>query len=36
MAFGAHISYEKLIIALSSLITRILNEMDYYVSLLNN
>ena len=34
--FGAHIISEKLIIALSALITRILNEMDYYVSLLNN
>ena len=36
MAFGAHIVSEKLIIALSALITRILNEMDCYVSLLNN
>ena len=36
MAFGSHIVSEKLIIALSALITRILNEMDCYVSLLNN
>ena len=36
MAFGGHIVSEKLIIALSALITRILNERDCYVSLLNN
>ena len=36
MAFGAHIVSEKLIIAPSVLITRILNERDCYVSLLNN
>ena len=36
MAFSAQKVSEKLIIALSALITRILNEMDYYVSLLNN
>ena len=36
MAFGAHIISEKLIIALSALVTRIFNEMDCYVSLLNN
>ena len=36
MAFGAHIVSEKLIIALSALIVRILNEINCYVSLLNN
>ena len=36
MAFGAHIVSEKFIIALSALITKILNERDCYVSLLNN
>ena len=36
MEFGAHIFSEKLIIAPSALITRILNERDCYVSLLNN
>ena len=35
MAFGAHIVFEKLIIALSGIIIRILNERDCYVSLLN-
>ena len=34
--FDAHIVSEKLIITLSALITRILNERDCYVSLLNN
>ena len=36
MTFGAHIISEKFINALSALITRILNQMDCYVSLLNN
>ena len=36
MAICSHIDSEKLIISLSALITRILNEKDCYVSLLNN
>ena len=36
MAFGAHIVSEKLIIALSALITRVLNERYCYVSQLDN